>query len=62
MLILAGGYILARGISWRTRAEVLDLGGVRVSTQERHPVPEWVGGLVAIVGLALVFAPPPGRS
>ena len=54
-LILFGGYILARGLSYTTRTNVVDLGGVRVSADEKKPVPPWIGGVVALAGLGLVF-------
>jgi hypothetical protein len=56
VLILAGGYILARGLSYTSKQDVVNLGGLRVSAEERRPVPTWVGGLAAIAGLVLVFS------
>jgi predicted transporter len=55
-MILAGGLILARGISYTTRTDVVNLGSVRVSTDEKKPVAPWIGGVVALAGLALIFA------
>ena len=55
VLILVGGYILARGLTYTTRKNVVDLGDVRVTADEKKPVPSWIGGIVAVVGLALVF-------
>lgn len=56
VLILAGGFILARGLSYTTRKDVVDLGAVRVSTDEKKPIPPAIGGVLAIAGLALVLA------
>lgn len=56
VLILLGGYILARGLSYTSKENVVDLGGLRISAEERHPVPTWAGGLVAIAGLVLVVS------
>ena len=56
VLILAGGYILARGLSYTSKENVVDLGGLRISAEERHAVPTWAGGLVAIAGLVLVVS------
>lgn len=56
VLILVGGFILARGLSYSTKKDVVDLGVVRVSTTEKKSIPPWIGGVVAVVGLGLVFA------
>jgi hypothetical protein len=55
-MILVGGFILARGLTYTTRHNVVDLGVVRVSADEKRPVSPWIGGVVALAGLALVFA------
>ena len=56
LLILAGGFILARGLSYTTRTDVVNLGALRVSTDEKKPIPPWIGGVLAIAGLGLVFS------
>lgn len=56
VLILGGGFILARGLSYTTKKDVVDLGVVKVSTDEKKAIPPWIGGVVAVVGLGLVFA------
>jgi hypothetical protein len=55
-LILIGGIILARGLHYTSTHDVLDLGGVRVSTSEAKPVAPWIGGVIALAGLVLVFS------
>ena len=56
LLILAGGIIIAGGVRYSARHDVVDLGGIRVSADEKRSIPTWVGGVAAIAGLALVFA------
>lgn len=56
VLILAGGYILAKGLSYTSKEHVLDIGDVHITADERQPVPTWAGGLVAIAGLVLVVS------
>ena len=56
ILILGGGYILAKGLSYTSKEHVLDIGNVHVTADERQPVPTWAGGLVAIAGLVLVVS------
>ena len=62
LLVLGGGFILARGLHYTTRKDVVDLGGVRVSAEEQTAVPPWVGGAIALAGLVLVFAGGSRRS
>ena len=56
-MVLLGGFILARGLTYSSKSDVVDLGPLRVSAEEKKPVPPWIGGVVAVIGLALVFAP-----
>ena len=56
LLIVAGGLILAGSLSWSKRNDVVNLGSVRVSTTEKKTIPPWIGGVVAGVGLLLIFA------
>jgi hypothetical protein len=53
-LILVGGIIIARGVHYTTRHNVMDMGGVRLSMDEQQPVSPWIGGVLALVGLGLV--------
>jgi hypothetical protein len=55
-MILLGGIIIARGLQYGTRHNVVDLGGVRVSVDEKKPVSPLVGGVVALAGLGMVFS------
>ena len=56
LLILAGGIVIAGGVRYTQKHDVVDLGGIRISADEKKPIPTWVGGVAAIAGLALVFA------
>ena len=55
-LLVLGGVIVARGVHYSASHDVVDLGGVRVSVDERKPVAPWIGGVIALVGLGLVFS------
>ena len=55
-LILLGGIIIARGVQYSTSHNVVDLGGLRLSVDEKKPVSPLIGGVVALVGLGLVFS------
>ena len=54
-MILVGGFILARGVSYTRRTDVVNLGAVRVSADEKKAIPPWIGGVIALAGLAVVF-------
>lgn len=61
-LILLGGIIIARGVHYTTNHNVVDLPGVvRVSVDEKTPVSPWIGGVIALVGLGLVFSGGSGK-
>ena len=62
VLLLLGGFILARGLSYTSRTNVVDLGQVRVSTDEKKPVPPWIGGVAALAGIVLVLSGGSRRS
>ena len=56
VLILAGGYFLFAGGTFTTKREVVDVGPVEISAEEKHPVPAWAAGLGLLAGVALVIA------
>lgn len=62
VLILAGGFIIARGVRYTASHDVVDLGGVRVSVDEQEPLSPWIGGVAALAGLALLFSGGSRRS
>ncbi len=60
-LLVLGGVIVARGVSYTTSHNVVDLGGIRIAADEKKPVSPWIGGVVALVGLGLVFSGGPRK-
>ncbi len=46
LLFIAGGFTSSR--------DVLDVGGLTVTTEERHPVQPWLAGAVALAGVVLL--------
>lgn len=62
-LIVAGIILIAAGVAAFTGnlnftkdKEVLKIGDLSASVQQEKTVPQWVGGLGALVGLGLVAA------
>lgn len=53
-LIVAGVIIFLFGGSFTTRENVMEMGGITVTAEERHPILPWVGGIAVIAGIGLV--------
>lgn len=56
ILIAVGGYFLFTGGSITTRRDVVDVGPLKVSAEEKHPIRPWAAGLALLGGVALVVA------
>ena len=54
LLVLLGGFILYRGLSYKSKNEVLRVGDLKASVEERHAVPAWVGGLAIVAGVVML--------
>jgi len=56
VLVLLGGFVLVRGLSYSSDRAVLKVGDLKASVEEKRTVPTWVGALAIVGGLALVIA------
>jgi hypothetical protein len=54
LLVLAGGFVLLRGVSFTKDKTVLDMGPIQASVTEKQMVPPWVGGIAVAAGIALI--------
>lgn len=54
LLLVVGAFIVFRGASYKSRDEVLRVGDLKASVEEKHAVPTWVGGVAIVAGLVLV--------
>jgi hypothetical protein len=54
LLLALGAFILFRGMSYKSKDEVLKVGDLKASVTEKHAVPTWVGGLAIVAGVVLV--------
>jgi hypothetical protein len=54
-LLIAGGFVLLKGGYITTRREVVDIGGLQITAQERSPIAPWIAGVAIIAGTALVL-------
>ena len=53
-LIIVGAAVFLRGLSFTTKREVLKVGDVSVSAEERSAIPSWAAGLAVLAGIALM--------
>ena len=51
-----GAYVLVKGLSYGSQSNVLKVGDLQVSAEERRMVPAWVGGVAVVGGLVLIGA------
>jgi hypothetical protein len=56
VLVLLGGFVLVRGLSYTSDRSVLKVGDLKASVEEKRAVPAWVGALAIVGGVALVVA------
>ena len=54
LLLALGAFILFRGMSYKSKDEVLKVGDLKASVTEKHAVPTWVGGLAIVAGVVLI--------
>ena len=53
-LAVVGAAVLLRGLSYTTKRDVLRVGDVSVSAEERNTIPPWAAGLAVLAGIALM--------
>jgi hypothetical protein len=56
VLLLLGGFVVVRGLSYTSERSVLKVGDLKASVEEKRSVPTWAGALAIVGGLALVIA------
>ena len=56
VLIAAGAFVLLRGGTFTSRRDVLDVGGLKVTAEEQHPIAPWIAGVALLGGVALVVS------
>jgi hypothetical protein len=54
VLIVLGAFVLFRGMTYKSKDEVLKVGDLKASVEQKHAVPTWAGGVALIAGLVLV--------
>lgn len=56
LLLVVGAFIVFRGMTYKSRNEVLRVGDLKASVEEKRAVPTWVGGVAIVAGIALLAA------
>jgi hypothetical protein len=56
LLLVVGAFIVFRGATFKDRDEVLRVGDLKASVEERRAVPTWVGGAAIVAGIVLLAA------
>lgn len=54
VIIGIGAFLLFNGASYMHRENVLKVGDVHVTADERESIPPWVGGVVMVIGAAFL--------
>jgi hypothetical protein len=54
LLLALGAFVVFRGASYKSREDVLKVGDLKASVNEKHAVPTWVGGVAIVAGLVLL--------
>jgi uncharacterized membrane protein len=56
LLLALGAFVLFRGVSYKSKDEVLRVGDLKASVEERRAVPTWAGGVAIVAGIVLLAA------
>jgi hypothetical protein len=54
VLLVLGAFILFRGMTYKSKDEVLKVGDLKASVEQKHAVPTWAGGVALVAGLVLL--------
>jgi hypothetical protein len=55
-LLLLGGFVLLRGLSYTSHKSVLKVGDFHATMEEHQTVPPWVGAVTVVGGIVLLVA------
>jgi uncharacterized membrane protein len=54
LLVLLGAFVVFRGVSYKSKDEVLRVGDLKASVEEKRAVPTWVGGIAIVAGVVML--------
>jgi uncharacterized membrane protein len=56
VLLIFGAFVVFRGVTYKSKDEVLKVGDLKASVEEKHAVPTWAGGIAIVAGVVLLAA------
>jgi hypothetical protein len=56
VLLAIGAFIVFRGLTYRDRDEVLQVGDLKAWVEQERAIPTWVGGAALVAGVVLLAA------
>jgi hypothetical protein len=56
VLIGLGAFVLLKGADFTTRRDVVKMGDVKITADEKQSIPPWAAGLAVAAGAALIVA------
>jgi hypothetical protein len=56
VLLVLGGFVLLRGLSYTSQKSVLKVGDFHATVEERQTVPPWIGAVTVVGGIVLLVA------
>ncbi len=56
LLLALGAFIVFRGLTYKSRDEVLKVGDLKASVEEKRAIPTWVGGIAIVAGVVMLAA------
>jgi hypothetical protein len=54
VLVGLGAFVVLKGLSYSSQSSVLKVGDLKVSAEEHHLIPPWVGVVAIVGGIVLV--------
>ena len=55
-LLVLGGFVLLRGLSYTSQKSVLKVGDFNATVEERQAVTPWIGAVAVVGGIVLLVA------
>jgi len=56
VLVCLGLFVLLRGASFTSKRDVLEVGEVKITADQKQSIPPWAGGAAVVVGAVLIVA------